>query len=62
MGKDMMSNTEVQSIVLKYHLEACMIPIEHRQMIVEIVQHHMSSLSIALGNLELMYRRVKCQH
>jgi hypothetical protein len=56
--KKLFSQHEVTAIVMEYHYDACKIPIEFRHMITEIMTAHMSSLSQALGNLELCYRRM----
>lgn len=54
-----LSAAMVTAIVMRYHYQGCQIPTESRHMITEIVNLHMQSLGIALGNLELMYRRTK---
>ena len=51
------SYVEIENKVIQHHLKACKIPKECHHMIIEIVQNHMKSLSQALGNLELIYRR-----
>jgi hypothetical protein len=55
------SLVEAKQILLDYHLRACKVPPEFEMMIKEIVNAHLQSLSLALGNLELCYLRTK-QH
>jgi hypothetical protein len=53
------SLTVANSNLLAFHLQACKLPPEFAWMIIEIVQAHLQSLSLSLGNLELCYLRTK---
>lgn len=63
ISKNRFSNSlfAANSVIMEYHLKACKVPPEFRDMVIEIIQKHLSSLSSALGNLELCYLRTK-QH
>lgn len=54
-----MTQVEVLNIVKEYHRNACKIPEIWNPLIDEIVNAHMLSLSLALGNLELVFLRTK---
>lgn len=51
------SRVELDAITLDYEKRACQVPRAYEQLIREIVQQHNLSRGIALGNLELCYRR-----
>ena len=56
------SRAELTATVLAFERKACKVPKEYDNMIVDIVTHHILSLGIALGNLELCYLRTKQYH
>ena len=51
------SKVQLRGIVLDWHKKACMIPPYWDNIIAEIVDAHLHSLSVSLGNLELCVRR-----
>jgi hypothetical protein len=51
------SKVQLRGIVLDWHKNACHIPSYWDNIIAEIVDAHLGSLSTALGNLELCVRR-----
>lgn len=53
------SHFDMIQVVQDYHYRACKVPEEFQNMIDEIINAHMSSLGLALGNLELCYLRTK---
>ena len=53
------SHLDMNQVVKDYHYRACKVPVVYQSMIDEIIDAHMQSLSLALGNLELCYLRTK---
>jgi hypothetical protein len=55
------SNLDMIQVVKDFHFRACQVPEEYQNIIEPIIEAHMQSLSLALGNMELCYLRTK-QH
>ena len=53
------NHVDMIQVVKDYHYRACQVPEKYQNMIDEIVNAHMQSLGLALGNLELCYLRTK---
>jgi hypothetical protein len=60
-GYQAASHVDMIQIVQDYHYRACQVPEAYQNMVDEIINAHMQSLELALGNLELCYLRTK-QH
>jgi hypothetical protein len=60
-GYNATSHLDMQQVVQDYYYKACKIPVEYQKLVDEIIESHLQSLGLALGNLELCYLRTK-QH